>query len=81
MGAPFQLCLSWEEMATDQFGSGGGFSKMFTIEQDAAWQAGAVKAYLAQGASLNLPPNGTFPRGGRATPDVAALGEGYQVKP
>merc|ERR1711959_116754 len=26
-----------------------------------------------------LPPNGTFARSGRGTPDVAALGEGYQV--
>lgn len=26
-----------------------------------------------------LPPTGSFPRGGRATPDVAGLGEGYSV--
>jgi len=70
-----------EEMATDQFGSGGGFSHMFTIAEDASYQADAVKAYLAQkpGPGFMLPPNGSFPPGGRATPDVSALGEGYQV--
>merc|ERR1712039_323815 len=26
-----------------------------------------------------LPPAGSFPRDGRGTPDVAGLGEGYQV--
>jgi subtilase family serine protease len=69
-----------EEMATDQFGSGGGFSRMFTIADDASYQATAVKTYLAQtGAGFKLPPAGSFPPGGRATPDVSALGEGYQV--
>ena len=34
-------------------------------------------AYLA--AAPDLPPAGSYPPGGRATPDVAALGEGYQV--
>ena len=43
--------------------------------------ADAVKAYLAQPASSGfmLPPAGSFPTGGRATPDLSALGEGYQV--
>merc|ERR1711879_441778 len=26
-----------------------------------------------------LPPSGSYPSGGRATPDVSALGEGFQV--
>lgn len=63
-----------EEMATDQFGSGGGFSKQFNVS---AWQTAATKAYLAS-APL-LPPTGSFPIGGRGTPDVSALGEGYMV--
>lgn len=61
-------------MATDQFGSGGGFSEMFDAF-DA--QKAAVNHYLA--TAPNLPPSTMFPAGGRATPDVAALGEGFQV--
>ena len=68
-----------EEMATDQFGSGGGFSDMWN-RSHASWQANAVAKYLAQSATLDrFPPKGTFPAGGRATPDVSALGEGFQV--
>merc|ERR1719412_2160857 len=62
------------EMATDQFGSGGGFSTMFDAF-DA--QKAAVQNYLK--IATDLPPSRLFPAGGRATPDVAALGEGYQV--
>ena len=66
-------------MASDQFGSGGGFSYMFD-QTDAPWQVEAVAAYVAKGASLpKFPPPGSFPPHGRATPDVSALGEGYQV--
>ena len=68
-----------EEMATDQFGSGGGFSSLFN-QSHAHWQAKAVAAYLSKGPSLaKFPPLGSFPPYGRATPDVSALGEGYQV--
>jgi len=66
-----------EEMATDQFGSGGGFSTMFNYSDHATWQASAVKAYLAN--APQLPPAGSYPPSGRGTPDVSALGEGYQV--
>jgi tripeptidyl-peptidase-1 len=62
------------EMASDQFGSGGGFSEMFDAF-DA--QKAAVAKYLK--TATKLPPNGSFPPGGRATPDVAALGEGFEV--
>jgi tripeptidyl-peptidase-1 len=62
------------EMATDQFGSGGGFSTDF--DQFKA-QAGAVAQYLK--VAKDLPPAGAFPPTGRATPDVSALGEGFQV--
>ena len=64
-----------EEMATDLFGSGGGSSSMFDIAKDAQWQTDAVSNYLT--VAKHLPPS--FPRGGRATPDVAALGEQFRV--
>jgi hypothetical protein len=65
---------SGEEMATDQFGSGGGFSwRSPTTTQ----QASAVNGYWK--VAPQLPPKGSFAPGGRATPDVAALGEGFQV--
>ena len=68
-----------EEMASDQFGSGGGFSSQFN-QSDAPWQVDAVAAYVAQGPSLAKFPNASlFSAHGRATPDVSALGEGYQV--
>merc|ERR1719174_1315390 len=61
-------------MATDQFGSGGGFSAMFEAFTE---QKAAVAQYFK--VAPQLPPAGTFPLGGRATPDVAGLGEDYQV--
>jgi len=67
------------EMATDQFGTGGGFSSMFNVS-DAPWQAEVVAAYVAKGSTLHKwPPPGSFPPLGRATPDISALGEGYQT--
>jgi len=62
------------EMATDQFGSGGGFSSM--LPQFKA-QASAVAHYLK--TATGLPPAKAFNATGRATPDVSALGEGFQV--
>lgn len=67
-----------DEMATDQFGSGGGFSKMFN-QDDAGYQSDAVAKYLKTVDPSTLPPAESFNPLGRATPDVAALGEGYQV--
>jgi hypothetical protein len=66
------------EMATDQFGSGGGFSSQFD-QTDAQYQAAAVAKYLSTVEASTLPPAGSFPPLGRATPDVSALGEGFQV--
>mmetsp|Transcript_11808 Transcript_11808/g.19887 ORF Transcript_11808/g.19887 Transcript_11808/m.19887 type:complete len:581 (-) Transcript_11808:370-2112(-) len=67
------------EMASDQFGSGGGFSKDFD-QSHAKWQSDAVKKYVAMGPKLaKFPPEGSFPPTGRATPDISALGEGFQV--
>jgi tripeptidyl-peptidase-1 len=66
------------EMATDQFGSGGGFWNMAPVFKD---QEQAVKTFLdtCKAPTCLLPPSGSFPAGGRATPDVSALGEGFQV--
>jgi subtilase family serine protease len=66
------------EMASDQFGSGGGFSKQFD-QSDAQYQADAVAKYLKTVDQSTLPPADSFPAKGRATPDVSTLGEGYQV--
>lgn len=67
---------SQPEMATDQFGSGGGFSKMFD-RSNAKWQEQHVQNYLS--IAKGLPPSKVFDSKGRATPDVSALGEGYEV--
>merc|ERR1711865_1060789 len=67
-----------EEMATDQFGSGGGFSTMFTVADDAKWQSAAVAEFFK--VAPQLPLAASYPRGGRGTPDVSALGEGYMVQ-
>jgi len=66
------------EMASDAFGSGGGFSEMYD-QTDATWQVGATAKYLSTVDASTLPPVGSFPTHGRGTPDVSALGEGYQV--
>ena len=66
------------EMASDQFGSGGGFSSQFN-QANAAWQAKATAQYLSSVDQSTLPPASSYPAKGRGTPDVSALGEGYQV--
>jgi subtilase family serine protease len=67
------------EMATDQFGSGGGFSAQFD-QTHAKWQSAAVKEYLKiVPKGKPFPPKSSFSATGRGTPDVAALGEGFQV--
>jgi len=63
-----------EEVAVDQFGSGGGFSWNGPAFKA---QTAAVAAYLK--AAPQLPPKGSYDASGRATPDVSALGEGFQV--
>lgn len=67
-------------MATDQFGSGGGFSFQFPQNPNAKYQEASVANYLkVVPKTAPFPPEGSFPPQGRATPDVSALGEGYQV--
>jgi len=63
-----------QQEATTQFGSGSGFSTMF---KQGSWQKSAVTQYL--NTATGLPPSGDFPADGRATADVSALGEGYEV--
>merc|ERR1712137_777706 len=69
----FESGLSGEEMATTQFGSGGGFSYDYDMP---SYQASAVKAYLAKDPKTG---SGKFATNGRGTPDVALLGEKFAV--
>ena len=49
-------------------------------QSNAVWQQAAVKNYLQNHPQdSQFPPAGSFDSFGRATPDVSALGEGYQV--
>ncbi|KAJ3789832.1 peptidase S8/S53 domain-containing protein [Lentinula aff. detonsa] len=61
------------EVAVNEFPSGGGFSRLFP---QPSYQTSAVSAYLAKIGSTNA---GLFNPSGRAYPDVAAQGEGFQV--
>jgi tripeptidyl-peptidase-1 len=58
------------EGAVQAFGSGGGFSQFFPT---APYQTDDVAAYLASG--VQMPEACAFNATGRATPDVAALGD------
>lgn len=62
-----------EEEAVTEFGSGGGFSLTFPMP---SYQTAAVQNYLK---TATLPPKKFFNAQGRATPDVAALGWGFDV--
>ena len=64
------------EMASVQFGSGGGFSTRFE-RSNAKWQDQVVNNYLA--SAKGLPPKSMYSQNGRACPDISALGENYQV--
>jgi len=81
----FQKGLSGPEEATRRFGSGGGFSTDYTVP---AYQKQAVSDYLQQttlpeGVKFCVPGHGGFftkcSTMGRATPDVAFLGDGYDT--
>jgi tripeptidyl-peptidase-1 len=67
--------LNGPEMAVNEFGSGGGLS--WTFPQP-SYQAAAVNEFLTTQKD-NLPWWFQFNAKGRATPDVAALGIGFQV--
>jgi subtilase family serine protease len=65
------------EMASDLFGSGGGFSSQFN-QTYSPWQSADVKEYLnIVPKQAPFPPASAFPANGRGTPDVSALGEQY----
>jgi len=69
----FDSGLSGEEMATTQFGSGGGFSYDYDMP---SYQSSAVQAYLAKNPKTG---SSTFAKNGRASPDVSLLGEKFAV--
>jgi tripeptidyl-peptidase-1 len=69
----FESGLSGEEMATTQFGSGGGFSYDYDIP---SYQADAIKAYLAKNPKTG---SDSYATNGRGSPDVSLLGEQFEV--
>ena len=65
---------SGEQESTTVFGSGGGFSYDYSTP---VYQVEAVRQYFTvQG---QLPPRLSYNKTGRGTPDVSALGEGFNV--
>lgn len=70
----FQSGTSGPEEATTRFPSGGGFSHTFA---PASYQAPFIKHYLTN--TQGLPAPDTYNASGRGTPDVSALGDGFQV--
>merc|ERR1712172_434001 len=69
----FESGLSGEEMATTQFGSGGGFSYDYDMP---SYQSAAVKGYLAKNPKTG---SDTYATNGRGSPDVSLLGEQFEV--
>merc|ERR1711907_95699 len=69
----FDSGLSGEEMATTQFGSGGGFSYDYDMP---SYQSAAVKGYLAKNPKTGTK---TYATNGRGSPDVSLLGEQFEV--
>lgn len=63
-----------QQMATTEFGSGGGFS---TDYAQPVYQQSSVAHYFK--TQTQLPPWITYNSSGRGTPDVSGLGEGYNV--
>merc|ERR1712100_404558 len=72
-GTYFESGTSGPEMATTQFGSGGGFSYDYDIP---SYQSSAVQAYLAKDPKTGTK---TFNQKGRATPDVSAVAENFEI--
>lgn len=69
----FESGLSGEEMATTQFGSGGGFSYDYDMP---SYQSSALKAYFAKNPKTG---SNTYATNGRGSPDVSLLGEQFEV--
>merc|ERR1712070_504698 len=72
-GTYFESGTSGPEMATTQFGSGGGFSYDYDMP---SYQSSAVQAYLAKSPKTG---SSTYAQNGRASPDVSLLGEKFAV--
>eukprot|EP01112_Ceratiomyxa_fruticulosa_P017649 TRINITY_DN5544_c0_g1_i5.p1 TRINITY_DN5544_c0_g1~~TRINITY_DN5544_c0_g1_i5.p1 ORF type:complete len:557 (+),score=131.73 TRINITY_DN5544_c0_g1_i5:128-1672(+) len=64
------------EIAVSAFGSGGGFSPK-SYQAQPSYQSSAVSAYFKN--APKLPDPIYYSKNGRATPDVSALGWGFQV--
>ena len=73
-GTTFVSGNSGEEMATTQFGSGGGFTFDWPAPE---FQKSFIDDYFRN--QPRLPPPYSYNRSCRGTPDVSALAEGYQV--
>ncbi|KAL2127627.1 hypothetical protein VTI74DRAFT_10392 [Chaetomium olivicolor] len=56
--------------------SAGGFSEVF---ERPAWQKEAVRPYLERLKAANDSRLGLFNHGGRAMPDISAIGSGFQI--
>lgn len=69
-GTRFINGTAGEEAAAIQFGSGGGFSTVFSRP---SYQNSVVQSYL-ESDNISLPDQSFFDSSGRAIPDVAALG-------
>jgi len=69
----FEEGLAGEEMATTQFGSGGGFSYDYDMP---SYQSSAVNSYLAKSPLIG---SLKYAKNGRASPDVSLLGEQFTV--
>tara|TARA_B110000208_G_scaffold94972_1_gene119021 strand:- start:994 stop:3165 length:2172 start_codon:yes stop_codon:yes gene_type:complete len=69
------------EQVVTEFGSGGGFAVYPSAGGAAAFahQRSSVEAYLAALPASETPPAWLYNRSARVTPDVAALGFGFQV--
>jgi len=65
---------SGPEEAVTFFPSGGGFSNHFTAP---TWQTAAIAQYFK--VAQNLPKPTYYNASGRGTPDVSALGQGFQI--
>ena len=63
------------ERAVSSFGSGGGFSRVITPAP--AWQTAPIATFYSE--ETKAPNASTYGYGGRGTPDVAALGMGFQI--
>ena len=68
--------LGWILIGTSVSSVSFRYSALFG-RSDATWQEAAAAGYLSSGR--DLPPQGSYPPGGRATPDVATLGELFAV--